>query len=59
MKWVPPTSNDVERLFSRAGIVYSRLRMSQSQPNDAGDYTVPAVQSRYVGCECSCASCGE
>ncbi|KAF1790463.1 Ribonuclease H-like domain [Phytophthora cactorum] len=28
MKWVPPTSNDVERLFSRAGIVYSRLRRS-------------------------------
>ncbi|RLN76471.1 hypothetical protein BBJ28_00007344 [Nothophytophthora sp. Chile5] len=26
MRWIPPTSNDVERLFSRAGIVYSRLR---------------------------------
>ncbi|ETM41456.1 hypothetical protein L914_12767, partial [Phytophthora nicotianae] len=26
--WIPPTSNDVERLFSRAGIVYSRLRRS-------------------------------
>ncbi|KAF1774318.1 hypothetical protein GQ600_19935 [Phytophthora cactorum] len=28
LKWVPPTSNDVERLFSRAGFVYSRLRRS-------------------------------
>ncbi|KAG3112134.1 hypothetical protein PI125_g8502 [Phytophthora idaei] len=28
LKWVPPAWNDVERLFSRAGIVYSRLRRS-------------------------------
>ncbi|ETK79678.1 hypothetical protein L915_14486, partial [Phytophthora nicotianae] len=28
LKWIPPTSNDVERLFSRAGIVFSRLRRS-------------------------------
>ncbi|KAG7387153.1 hypothetical protein PHYPSEUDO_014673 [Phytophthora pseudosyringae] len=28
LRWVPPTSNDVERLFSRAGIVFSRLRRS-------------------------------
>ncbi|KAE8898383.1 hypothetical protein PF003_g17525 [Phytophthora fragariae] len=28
LRWVPPTSNDVERLFSRAGILYSRLRRS-------------------------------
>ncbi|KAE9181133.1 hypothetical protein PF005_g22991, partial [Phytophthora fragariae] len=28
LRWVPPTSNDVERLFSRAGIIYSRLRRS-------------------------------
>lgn len=26
LKWIPPTSNDVERLISRAGIVFSRLR---------------------------------
>ncbi|ETN01356.1 hypothetical protein PPTG_17462 [Phytophthora nicotianae INRA-310] len=28
LKWIPPISNDVERLFSRAGIVFSRLRRS-------------------------------
>eukprot|EP00644_Phytophthora_capsici_P000742 jgi/Phyca11/109141/e_gw1.16.689.1 len=28
LKWIPPTSSDVERLFSRAGIVFSRLRRS-------------------------------
>ncbi|KAF1772457.1 hypothetical protein GQ600_1842 [Phytophthora cactorum] len=28
LKWVRPTSNDVERLFSRAGNVYSRLHRS-------------------------------
>ncbi|OWZ06336.1 hypothetical protein PHMEG_00021418 [Phytophthora megakarya] len=30
LKWIPPTSNDVERLFSRAGIVFSRLRRGMS-----------------------------
>ncbi|POM73738.1 Hypothetical protein PHPALM_9386 [Phytophthora palmivora] len=28
LSWVPPTSNDVERLFSRTGIMFSRLRRS-------------------------------
>lgn len=28
--WIPPTSNDVERLFSRAGLVFSRLRRSMT-----------------------------
>ncbi|KAF4132753.1 hypothetical protein GN958_ATG18051 [Phytophthora infestans] len=28
LTWIPPTSNDVERLFSRAGTVLSRLRRS-------------------------------
>ncbi|GMF12480.1 unnamed protein product [Phytophthora lilii] len=28
LRWIPPTSNDVERLFSRAGVVYSRIRRS-------------------------------
>ncbi|ETI34443.1 hypothetical protein F443_19096 [Phytophthora nicotianae P1569] len=28
LKWIPPTSIDVERLFSRAGIVFSRLHRS-------------------------------
>ncbi|KAF4128327.1 hypothetical protein GN958_ATG22405 [Phytophthora infestans] len=28
LKWITPTSNDMERLVSRAGIVFSRLRRS-------------------------------
>ncbi|OWZ06501.1 LOW QUALITY PROTEIN: hypothetical protein PHMEG_00021237 [Phytophthora megakarya] len=32
LHWSPPTSNDVERLFSRAGIVYWRLRRSLNPP---------------------------
>ncbi|GMF50913.1 unnamed protein product [Phytophthora fragariaefolia] len=28
LSWVPPTSNNVERRFSRAGIMFSRLRRS-------------------------------
>ncbi|OWZ09182.1 LOW QUALITY PROTEIN: hypothetical protein PHMEG_00018157 [Phytophthora megakarya] len=30
LKWIPPTSNDVESLFSRAGIVFSLLRHGMS-----------------------------
>ncbi|OWZ13971.1 hypothetical protein PHMEG_00012618 [Phytophthora megakarya] len=30
LKWIPPTSNDVKRLSSRAGIVFSRLRRGMS-----------------------------
>ncbi|KAJ0390251.1 hypothetical protein P43SY_010766 [Pythium insidiosum] len=30
LQWIPATSNDVERLFSRAGLVYSSLRRAMN-----------------------------